>query len=123
MDSAVTIVDSGNITLKVDQNINARNTSNSAVLHRNLHDIPAKVVSANGKYLYLENGRKTFDATGGAAVACIDHGNEAVKAAVACQTDELSYCSLFSSSGAENPAKGLVDSTKGAMARAFCKFG
>jgi hypothetical protein len=48
----------------------------SAVLHRSLHHDPLQAVSAKGNYLYLNNGQKIFDATGGAAVACLGHGNE-----------------------------------------------
>ena len=48
----------------------------SAVLHRSLHQDPLHVVSANGHYLHLSNGQKIFDATGGAAVACLGHGNK-----------------------------------------------
>jgi 4-aminobutyrate aminotransferase-like enzyme len=49
---------------------------NSAVLHRSLHHEPLRVISAKGNYLHLNNGQKIFDATGGAAVACIGHGVE-----------------------------------------------
>ncbi|MCJ1400467.1 hypothetical protein MMC11_003673 [Xylographa trunciseda] len=93
----------------------------SAVLHRDLHHAPLKVIAATGNYLTLEDGRQVFDATGGAAVACIGHGDPSVKAAVAQQMDEVSYCHslFFSSSGAENLAKLLIDSTNGVMARAF----
>lgn len=48
----------------------------SAVLHRSLHQDPLHVVSAKGNYLNLSNGQKIFDATGGAAVACLGHGDE-----------------------------------------------
>ena len=119
MISTVTTDVCGNDTLKLHQNTHAPSTFSSAILHRNVHAIPAKVVSSKSNYLYLENGRKIFDATGGAAVACIGHGNEAVKTAVAQQMDQVSYCALFSSSGAENLAQALVDSTNGAMAKAY----
>ena len=61
------------------------------------------------------------DATGGAAVACIGHGDPSVKDAVVRQMDEVSYCHslFFSSSGAENLAKLLINSTNGVMTRAF----
>lgn len=47
----------------------------SAVLHRSLHVEPLQVVSAQGNYLHLSNGQRIFDATGGAAVACLGHGD------------------------------------------------
>ena len=48
----------------------------SVVLHRSLHFDPHRVLSAKGHYLHLSNGQRIFDATGGAAVACLGHGNE-----------------------------------------------
>lgn len=48
----------------------------SSVLHRSLHSEPVRVQSAKGNYLYLSNGQKIFDATGGAAVSCLGHGDE-----------------------------------------------
>lgn len=48
----------------------------SAVLHRSLHHEPLRVISAKGHYLKLSNGQQIFDATGGAAVACLGHGDE-----------------------------------------------
>lgn len=54
----------------------ARPGDTSTVLHRSLHQDPLHVVSAKGHYLHLSNGQKIFDATGGAAVACLGHGNE-----------------------------------------------
>jgi hypothetical protein len=48
----------------------------SAVLHRSLRHSPLQVTSASGQYLLLSNGQKVLDATGGAAVACLGHGNE-----------------------------------------------
>jgi 4-aminobutyrate aminotransferase-like enzyme len=48
----------------------------SFVLHRSLHQDPLHVVSAKGHFLHLSNGQKIFDATGGAAVACLGHGDE-----------------------------------------------
>ena len=52
------------------------NDNRSTVLHRSLHQDPLRVTSAKGNYLELSNGQKIFDATGGAAVACLGHGNE-----------------------------------------------
>lgn len=56
--------------------INDGHRCGSAVLHRSLHHEPLRVVSAQGQYLHLSNGQRIFDATGGAAVACLGHGNE-----------------------------------------------
>ncbi|GAB7340953.1 hypothetical protein MBLNU457_7297t1 [Dothideomycetes sp. NU457] len=64
----------------------------SSVLHRSLHTSPPHVISAQGKYLHLSNGQKILDATGGAAVSCLGHGNARVKKAVMAQMDQVAYC-------------------------------
>lgn len=93
----------------------------SYVLHRSLHETPVQVVSASGVYLHLSNGRSILDATAGAAVACLGHGNADVKQAIVEQLDAVSYChSLFYGTPAgEALAKSLIDSTDGRMAKAF----
>lgn len=100
---------------------NGNSKVKSAVLHRSLTSDPLKVVSAFGNYLHLSNGQSILDATGGAAVSCLGHGNARVKKAIVGQMDEVSYChSLFyTTSAAEDLAKELIDSTGGEMARAF----
>ena len=50
--------------------------SESFVLHRSLHHEPLQVISAKGNLIHLNNGQSIFDATGGAAVSCLGHGNE-----------------------------------------------
>ena len=62
-------IDSGSWTAAFDK-------VNSAVLHRSLHHDPLRVLSGKGNVLRLSNGQSIFDATGGAAVACIGHGDE-----------------------------------------------
>jgi 4-aminobutyrate aminotransferase-like enzyme len=93
----------------------------SRILHRDLHTAPQRVTKALGLYLSLENGQSILDATGGAAVACIGHGDDRVKRAIARQMDEVSYCHslFFSSTGAEGLGRELVLSTDGKMSKAF----
>ncbi|KAF7194053.1 Aminotransferase [Pseudocercospora fuligena] len=118
------ILNDGNV---VDQEIDTTTNgtdvkpSKSAVLHRSLHHDPHQVVGAQGHYLFLSNGQEIFDATGGAAVACLGHGDVRVQDALIKQMQEVSYChSLFyATRPAEELAKLLVDSTDGEMARAF----
>lgn len=43
----------------------------SAVLHRHLHHDFLNLARGEGHYLVLDDGRKIFDASGGAAVACV----------------------------------------------------
>lgn len=93
----------------------------SAVLHRDLHKHPYLVVSASGLYLTLSNGRQIIDASGGAAVSCIGHGDERIGQVIASQVTKLDYCHslFFSCDPSENLSRALIDSTDGAMARVF----
>ncbi|KAH9821960.1 class III aminotransferase like protein [Teratosphaeria destructans] len=93
----------------------------SAVFNRSLNHDPLLVVSSKGNSLELSNGQRIFDATGGAAVSCIGHGNERVRQALMSQMGEVGYChSLFyGTRAAEDLARLLIDTTCGEMARAF----
>ena len=93
----------------------------SSVLHRTLHALPKKVVRASGLTLTLDDGQEIIDASGGAAVACLGHGNDTVKHAIGDQMDTVAYChSLFyGTSVGEELAESLMASTDGQMARAF----
>ncbi|KAI9845891.1 MAG: hypothetical protein M1837_004426 [Sclerophora amabilis] len=93
----------------------------SAVLHRDLRQPPPSVHHALGNYITLTSGQRILDATGGAAVSCLGHGNMRVKEAIVSQMDEVSYChsSFFTSSGAEGLATELINSTHGQMMKAF----
>ncbi len=113
------IINDGNVVFNTK--ISGHTSTQSAFLHRNIREEPHKVVSAEGNYLTLDNGQRILDATGGAAVACLGHGNRQVKEAVAAQMDVVSYChSLFFGSGSgEGLARHLIDSTQGRMSKAF----
>ena len=93
----------------------------SAVLHRDLHISPIEVVSASGLYLTCSDGRKIVDAAGGAAVCCIGHGDVRVQKAMTAQMQGLDYIHsmFFSCPVNEDLCKLLVDSTDGAMAKAY----
>ncbi|GME31660.1 Aminotransferase [Neofusicoccum parvum] len=95
--------------------------NSSGILHRNLKQLPLKVVGAAGNYITLSNGQRILDATGGAAVSCLGHGDPRVKAAVMRQMDETAYCHslFFSTAAAEALGKELIKSTNGEMAKAF----
>ncbi|ETR97929.1 aminotransferase, class III [Trichoderma reesei RUT C-30] len=96
-------------------------TSCSAVLHRDLKLAPSRVVSSSGLYIQFDNGRRILDATGGAAVSCIGHGDERVIEAITRQAKELDYCHtmFYSCPSAEDLCQQLISSTGGQMARAF----
>ena len=106
---------------KPDNSDLSYNQSESAVLHRDLHKKTEKVVEASGLYLILSNGRRIIDATGGAAVSCIGHGDTRVRDAIADQVGRLDYCHslFFTCPPSEALARELIESTEGHMAKAF----
>lgn len=87
---------------------------------------PLEVVGSKGNILTLANGQQVFDATGGAAVACIGHGNQEVKDAIIAQLDINSYCNsmLFSAPACEDLAKQVIEGTNNLMSKVwFCSSG
>lgn len=93
----------------------------SALLHRDLHQVPHQVLSASGVHITLSDGKKILDATGGAAVSCLGHGNERVLKAMTAQMSQLDYCHsmFFSCPSGEELATFLTESTNGHMTRAL----
>jgi adenosylmethionine-8-amino-7-oxononanoate aminotransferase len=93
----------------------------SFVLHRTVTDVPPLVVAGEGLRLRLADGREILDASGGAAVACLGHGNQRVAAAIATQAARVAYAhtSFFSSEPAEALAELLVGHAPGGLSRAF----
>lgn len=91
------------------------------MLHRDSQFIPKKAVGGKGSYIFLEDGTKFLDSTGGAAVSCLGHGNEAVQQAIKDQMDQISYChsAFFGTDVAEELARLLVDSTGGKLSKLF----
>lgn len=99
----------------------APESKKSAVLHRQLHENPRVVQRAEGNWLVLENGHRIFDGVGGAAVACIGHGDKRPVEAARNQMSNAAYCStvFFSTQACEDLCRFLIDSTHGHMARAY----
>lgn len=93
----------------------------SAVLHRDTRFVPKKAVGGKGSYLFLEDGTKFLDSTGGAAVSCLGHGNEQVIGKIKAQMDQLAYChsAFFGTQTAEDLARLLTDSTGGKLSKLF----
>ncbi|KAI9043987.1 aminotransferase, class III [Aspergillus affinis] len=96
-------------------------TPHSAVLHRHTHFVPKKAVGGKGSYIFLEDGTKFLDSTGGAAVSCLGHGHEKVSQAVIQQIEQLSYChsAFFGTNVAEELARFLTDSTGGRLSKLY----
>ena len=88
--------------------------------HALSNDSYLNVESGSGLYLTLSDGRKILDATGGAAVSAIGHGDVRVQQAIIAQMKQVEYCypGLYKTSCAQKLADFLVKSTHGMMARA-----
>lgn len=95
--------------------------SRSALLQRQLHALFDEVEQSEGNYLLLKNGQRIFDGSGGAAVACLGHGDQRVIHATTRQLNKVAYCgsTFFTTQVCEDLARELVNSTQGQMARAY----
>ncbi len=93
----------------------------SHLLHRSLHETPAEAVRGQGIHLFTRDGRAIIDGSGGAAVACIGHGDKRVAEAVAAQMARLAYAHTgrFTTEPAEALAEVLVGSAPGGLTHAF----
>ncbi len=93
----------------------------SSILHRSVTAGPPVAVRGQGLTLHLEDGRTLLDASGGAAVACLGHGNARVAEAVGRQAAKLAYAhtGFFSSEPAEALADLLVGHHPGGLTHAF----
>lgn len=97
----------------------------SRVLHRS-NLAPPRAVSGSGIWLTLEDGHRVMDASGGAAVAVLGHGNARVAAAVARQAAEVAYVhsGFFTTDAAEGLAEILLKDSPGGLSHAyFCSSG
>ena len=110
----------GTTNLASDHDLKPKQTK-SGVLHRSLHEAPLAVSHGSGIYLTLKDGRQILDASCGAAVSCLGHGNKEVIAAIADQMSRLSYCHslFFSVDVGEQLADSLLASTEHKMSKVF----
>lgn len=83
--------------------------------------MPKKAVGGKGSYIFLEDGTKFLDSTGGAAVSCLGHGHEQITQAIKDQIDQISYChsAFFGTDVAEELAQLLVNSTGGKLSKLY----
>lgn len=93
----------------------------SKVFHRTLRTRPDVAVEGQGLYMTLSNGKTVLDASGGAAVACIGHGNARVARAIGDQAKKFAYAHtmFFSTEPAEELAQLLVGDAPGGLTRAY----
>src|SRR5271168_4296160 len=95
------------------------------VLHRS-GAIPPIAVRGEGIYLYTQDGKAVIDASGGAAVACLGHGNRRVAEAIGRQAATMAYShtGTFSNQPAEDLADIILRDEPGGLTRArFCSSG
>lgn len=82
----------------------------SHIFPRHTKQLPPTAVRGSGCYLYDETGKEYLDASGGAAVSCLGHGDQALIDAVKAQLDSLAYAhtGFFTSEPAEKLADILI---------------
>ena len=98
----------------------------SHILHRILTAHYPEAVSAEGVHITDRDGRVYIDASGGAAVSCLGHGNAEVRAAMHAQIDALDYAhtSFFTNRYAEALADHLIAHAPAGMGRVYiCNSG
>ena len=93
----------------------------SRLLHRTLLSDPPLAVGGEGIYLHAANGQRIIDGSGGAAVACLGHGNARVNAAIAAQLARVAYVhtAIFSNAAAEELAETLLGGSPGGLTHAY----
>ncbi|KFY31828.1 hypothetical protein V493_00758 [Pseudogymnoascus sp. VKM F-4281 (FW-2241)] len=96
------------------------------LVDRSLDEPPLEVNGSDGNYLYLSNSQMIFDATGGAAVACLGHGNQEVIQAITDQLWVNTYCNsmVFTTKVATQLADEIIAGTGNLMSRVYiCSSG
>ncbi len=97
----------------------------SRVFHRS-GAVPPIAARGEGIMLHTEDGRSIIDASGGAAVACLGHGNRRVAEAIGRQAATMAYAhtGTFSNQPAEDLADLILRDEPGGLTRAwFCSSG
>lgn len=90
-------------------------------MHRAMTFQPDFAIRGEGITLTLQDGREILDGSGGAAVACLGHGNARVADAVGLQARTLGYAhtGFFTSKPAEALAELLLEGEPGGLSHAF----
>ena len=93
----------------------------SRIIQRSLRAVPDTAVRGKGIRLHLASGQVVIDGSGGAAVACLGHGNARVAAAMAEQAGRMAYAhtGFFTSEPAEALADILLADEPGGLSHAF----
>jgi adenosylmethionine-8-amino-7-oxononanoate aminotransferase len=97
----------------------------SHIFPRHSKQLPPIAVRGEGCYLYDAEGRQYLDASGGAAVSCLGHGDREIIDAVKAQLDSLAYAhtGFFTSAPAEALADLLIAHAPGDLDRVYLVSG
>lgn len=97
----------------------------SHVFARASRSTPPIAVGAEGCHIIDASGKRYLDASGGAAVSCLGHGDAEVIAAIRDQLDRLAYAhtGFFSSEPAEALADALIAEAPGDLDRVYLVSG
>ena len=105
----------------MSQTASAASSASSAVLQRNLrHSYPC-AVSATGNHIVDAEQRRYFDASGGAAISCLGHGDSEVVEALCEQARRLDFAhtAFFTNDAAEQLASYLCSRAPGDLSYAY----
>ena len=93
----------------------------SHVFPRHCQSSPPVAVAGEGCYVIDADGKRYFDGSGGAAVSCLGHSNDRVRAAIKAQVDRLAYAhtSFLTSEPAEALADLLITHAPGDLDRVY----
>jgi hypothetical protein len=97
----------------------------SHIFPRHTRNLPPVAVGGQGCYLTDADGKQYLDASGGAAVSCLGHGDRTVIDAIKAQLDSLAYAhtGFFTSEPAERLADLLVAHAPGDLDRVYLVSG
>ena len=97
----------------------------SHIFPRHTKQLPPVAARGEGCYLYDTSGKQYLDASGGAAVSCLGHGDKTIIEAVKAQLDTLAYAhtGFFTSEPAETLADLLIAHAPGDLDRVYLVSG
>jgi adenosylmethionine-8-amino-7-oxononanoate aminotransferase len=97
----------------------------SHIFPRHTKQLPPVAVRGEGCYLYDDHDKQYLDASGGAAVSCLGHGDQTIINAVKAQLDKLAYAhtGFFTSEPAETLADLLIAHAPGDLDRVYLVSG
>ena len=97
----------------------------SHIFPRHTKQLPPVAVRGEGCYLYDDTGKQYLDASGGAAVSCLGHGDKTIIEAVKAQLDKLAYAhtGFLTSEPAETLADLLIAHAPGDLDRVYLVSG